>query len=173
MNGPVLLAAPSGPVAQVGTDVGVEVGSGAGLVGGAVGAFLTTLIVGGIMVAIAPAYTERTMETVADDPVGSVGYGLLCLLAVILLTVLLVVSVVGILVALPFAIAAYPVWAVGSAIAYLAIADRLVGHEGGWLKPLAVGAAINGALALTGVGGIVALGVGAAGFGAILRDRFA
>jgi len=63
--------------------------------------------------------------------------------------------------AVTFALAAVLVWAVG---------DRLVGHEDGWLKPLAVGAGVNGALALTAVGGVLSFAVGAAGFGAVLRD---
>ena len=39
------------------------------------------------------------------------------------------------------------------------------------MKPLLVDAAINGALPLTGIGGLVAFGIGAAGFGAVFRDR--
>jgi hypothetical protein len=65
---------------------------------------------------------------------------------------------------------AYLAWAVGASIAFLAVGDRLVGHEDGWTKPLLVGAAINGGLTLTGIGGIVTFGIGAAGFGAVLRD---
>ena len=166
----LLALAQTGPVAQVGTDVSVDVGTGTSLVGGAVGAFLTTLIVGGILVALAPDYTERTMATVLDDPVGSLVYGLASLAVVILVTILLAITVVGLLVVIPLGIAAYLVWAVGAAIAYLAIGDRIVGRDDGWLKPLLVGATINGGLALTGVGGIVALCIGAAGFGAVLRD---
>jgi hypothetical protein len=64
----------------------------------------------------------------------------------------------------------YVLWAVGSTVAFLAIADRLVDRGDDWLKPLLVAAAINGGLALTGVGGILALLVGIAGFGAVLRD---
>ena len=46
----------------------------------------------------------------------------------------------------------------------------LVGREDGWLKPLVVAALINGGLTLTGIGGLVSFAVGAAGFGALLRD---
>ncbi|MDS0300774.1 hypothetical protein NDI76_18660 [Halogeometricum sp. S1BR25-6] len=155
---------------QVGTDVNVDIGPASGVVGGAVGAFLTTLVVGAILVAVAPGYVERTMATVRDEPVESFAYGLFCLVAVVLVAVLLVFTLVGILLAIPLGLVAYVVWAVGAAIAFLAIADRLVGREDGWTKPLLVAAGINGALALTGVGGIVSFGIGAAGFGAVLRD---
>lgn len=157
-------------VLQVGPEVNVDIGPGVGVLGSAVGAFLTTLVVGAILVAVVPDYTERTMTAVLDSPVGTFLYGIVCLVFVVLVTFVLVITVIGILVAVPFALAAFLVWAVGAAIAFLAIGDRLVGHEDGWLQPLAVGAAINGLLALTAVGGIVSFAVGAAGFGAVLRD---
>ena len=69
-----------------------------------------------------------------DDPVGSFVNGLASLIALVLVTVLLVITVVGIAVALPLVLLAYVAWAVGGAIAYLAIADRLVDHEAGWLE---------------------------------------
>lgn len=163
---------PTGPatelIAQVDPGVNVDIALGEGLVGGAVGAFLTTLVVGAILVAVAPEYTERMMAVVLDDPVGSFAYGILSLIVLFLVTFLLVITVIGILVALPLLLVAYVVWAVGAAIAYLAIAERLVGHDDGWLKPLLAGAVINGLLAVTGVGGIVAICIGAAGFGAVL-----
>ncbi|NUB91740.1 hypothetical protein HT576_12010 [Haloterrigena sp. SYSU A121-1] len=162
-------------IAQANPNPGVDVDVGApvGLVGGAVGAFLTTLVVGAILVAIAPAYTERMMAAVLEDPFGAFLYGILSLLALGLLTFLLVITIVGIFVAIPLVLVAYLVWAVGAAVGYLAIAERLVGRDDGWLTPLLVAAAINGALALTGIGGLISLCVGAAGFGIVLRDALA
>jgi hypothetical protein len=151
-----------------GTGVDVTVGLG----GSAVGAALTTLLVGAVLVALAPAYTERMLGVVREDALGAFLYGIVGLVSVVLLTVLLVVTVVGILVAIPFVLLSVLVWAVGAAVALLAIGDRLVGHENGWLKPLAVGAFVNGGLALTGIGGLLSFCIGAAGFGAVLRDRF-
>lgn len=155
---------------QVTPGANIDVTIGEGIAGGAAGAFLTTLVVGAILVAVAPDYTRRRMAAVLEDPVGTFVYGIVSLVFVALVTLVLVVTIVGILVAIPFALAAYLAWAVGAAVAYLAIADRLVGHEEGWLVPLLVAAGINGALALTGIGGIVAIGIGAAGFGAVLRS---
>lgn len=140
------------------------------VVGSAVGAFLTTLVVGAIMVALAEDYTVRTMERIVDDAVGSFVYGLVSLVFLFLVTFVLVITIVGILVAIPLAILSYVVWAVGSAVAFLAVGDRLVGREDGWTKPLLVGAGINGLLTLTGIGGLLSFAVGAAGFGAVLRD---
>lgn len=143
------------------------------LVGNAIGAFVVTLVVGAIMVAVAEEYTEARMADVLDDPVGSFLYGVVCLVFLVLAIIVLVITIVGILVAIPLALLAYVVWAVGAAVAFLAIGDRLVGREDGWAKPLLVGAGLNGALALTGVGGIVSFAIGAAGFGAVLREYLA
>jgi hypothetical protein len=112
------------------------------------------------------------MGTLRDDPVGSFVYGIVALVAVAVVTIVLVITVVGILVAIPFAILVGVILAVGAAIAYLAIAERLVEREEDeWLKPLLVAAALNGGLTLTGIGGIVAFCIGSAGFGAVLQDK--
>jgi hypothetical protein len=140
------------------------------VVGGAVGAFLTTLLVGALLVALAPEYTRERMATVLAEPVGSFVYGLASLVFLVLVTVVLAITIIGLFLAVPLALVAYVVWAVGSAVAFLAVADRLVGHEDGWTKPLLVGAGINGLLTLTGVGGLLSFAVGAVGFGAVLRD---
>jgi len=155
---------------QMAPNVDVSIDPAFGVLGSAVGAFLTTLVVGAVLVALAPEYTERTMAAVVDNTVGTFLYGIVCLVFVVLVTFVLVITVIGVLVAVPFALAAFLVWAVGAAVAFLAIGDRLVGHDDGWLRPLAVGGAVNGVLALTAVGGIVSFAVGAAGFGAVLRD---
>lgn len=149
----------------------VDLDFGAGLAGGGVSAFLTTLVVGGILVALAPRYTTDRMTDVAEDPAGSAVYGLLSLVLLAVVVAVLVVTLVGIVVAVPLLLVAYLVWAVGSAVAFLAVADRFVGREDGWLVPLLVAAGINGLLTVTGIGGIVTLVVGATGFGAVLRHH--
>lgn len=152
-----------------GSEFDVSVDLGPSLGGGAVGAFLTTLIIGAILIAVAPDYTQSTMASMAREPVGSFLYGLLALLALLVVTVVLVLTLIGIIVAIPLVLLAGLVWALGAAIGYLAIADRLVGHGDGWATPLIIAAIINGGLTLTGVGGLVSFAVGATGFGAVLR----
>lgn len=158
--------------AQADPGVNVDIGTTNGLLGGAVVAFLTTLIVGAIMVAVAPEFTERMMGDVLEDPIGTFVYGIVSLVALGLLILLLLVTIVGIVVAIPLFLVVYLVWGIGGAIAYLAIADRLVDRDDGWLKPLLVAAAISGGLALTGIGGLLGICIGAAGFGAVLRHYF-
>lgn len=143
------------------------------VLGSAVSAFLTTLVVGAILIAVAESYTEARMAEVLREPVGSFLYGLVCLVFLFLAIIVLAITVIGLVVAIPLMMVAFVVWAVGAAIAFLAIGDRLVGRADGWLKPLVVGAAINGGLALTGVGGLLSFAVGAAGFGAVLKKYLA
>jgi len=156
-------------VVEPGSGFDVDVTVGQGLAGGAVGAFLTTLVVGAIAVTVFPERTEALMDAVVEEPVESFVYGILALFGLGLLTLVLFVTVIGIVLALPLLFVAYVLWAAGAAVAYLAIADRLVGHEDGWLAALLVAAGLNGALAATGIGSVVALAVGAAGFGTIVR----
>jgi hypothetical protein len=151
-----------------GIDVSIEP-SLTNVVGSAASVFLTTLLVGAIIVALAPEYTQRRMADVVDRPIGTFGYGLVSIVLLVLVTIVLVITIIGILIAIPFAVLSYVVWAIGSAIAFLAVADRLVGHRDGWAKPLIVGAGINGLLTLTGIGALVSFCVGAAGFGAVLQ----
>ena len=148
----------------------VTVGLWGGLGSGAVGAFLTTLIVGAILIAVAPEYTQNRMGTVVGEPLGSFLSGLVALLALVVVVVILTITVIGIVVAVPLLILAVVAWGVGATIGYLTIADRLIGHADGWQKPLLAAAVMNGGLALTGIGGLVSFGVGAAGFGAVLRS---
>lgn len=149
----------------------IDVNPAEGLFGGAVSAFVTTLVIGAILIAIAPAYTERTMATLEDDAVSTFVYSIFILISLVVLTVLLVITIFGILLAIPLVMLAVLVWGVGAAIAFLLIGDRLVGHEDGWGKALVVGAALSGLLTVSGVGGILAFCIGAAGFGAVVRDR--
>jgi hypothetical protein len=132
-----------------------------GLATGAVGAFLSTLLVGAILIAVVPDYTEAKIRTVFADPVESFLYGFLALVVLIVLIVALVLTIIGILFVIPLVLVAWLAWAVGATIAFVAIGDRLVGHHDGWLRPLVVGA---------GIGGLVSFVIGAIGFGAVLRD---
>jgi hypothetical protein len=159
-------------VLQFGPDAppGPAVNPGVGLGSSAISAFLTTVLVGAILIAVTPGYVERMVDTVFEEAVTSAIYGIVALVALIVLTVLFVITLVGVLVAIPLAILTGLVWAIGAAIAFIAIGDRLVGHGDGWAKPLLVGAAINGGLALTGIGGLVSFVLGAIGFGAVIID---
>ncbi len=75
------------------------------------------------------------MTETTERPVGSFVYGAVSLAFVVLVAVVLALTVVGILVAIPFAVAAYLVWAVGATVGFLAVTVRLVDRDDGWTTP--------------------------------------
>lgn len=162
----------SEPVVPPETGVDVQIGAGQTLFGGAVSAFFTTLVVGVLLVALFPEYTERMIADIFEEPVGRFLYGIAVLLLLGVLIFLLVISIIGILFVIPLIVAVWLVWAAGVSLVLLAIADRLVGHEDGWLVPLLIAATINAALALSGVGALISIILGALGFGTVLSERF-
>lgn len=140
-----------------------------GLGSGAAGTFVSTLVVGALLLVLAPDWTRARMRDVADDPFGSFVYGVVALVAAIVVVVLLFVTILGIPLALLLAFALYLAWVVGAVVGYLAIADRFVNVDDDWVVALAVAAVLNAVLTLTGVGALVSFCVGAAGFGTLLR----
>ncbi|MFC6954176.1 hypothetical protein [Halorubellus litoreus] len=140
-----------------------------GLGGGAVGTFLSTLVVGALLLVLAPDWTRSRMRDVARNPIGSFAYGVVALLVVIFVVVVLFVTILGIPFALLLAFFLYLAWVVGAVIAYLAIADRFVDVDDDWVVALVVAAALNGVLTLTGIGALLSFCIGAAGFGTLLR----
>lgn len=155
-------------VAQV--EPGGNVPVGESLFGGAVTAFFSTLVVAGILVLVVPDYVERMMDEVVDDPLTNFLAGFLSFAVIIVGIVILAITIVGLLLAIPLGLLLWLLWAVGGAIAYLAIADRIVDRDGDWTVPVLLAAGISGVLALTGIGGLLSLVIGAVGFGAVLRD---
>ncbi len=140
------------------------------LLGGATTAFFTTLVFGALFVAFGPEYVERMIDTVLEEPLNSLAWGVFLMLAGAVMAFMLAITGIGLVLAIPLVFALWVVWGFGSAVAFLAVGQRLMGTEDGWPKPLLVGALINGGLALSGVGALVSLLVGAAGFGALLSD---
>lgn len=143
--------------------------TGTGLVASAVWTFLVTVILGGILVAIAPEYTRARMADVGANPVGNFLFGLVALVLVIVVAVIFAITIIGIPIAMLLGLVAYLLWIFGAIIAYLAIADRLIGPRNQFLGLLLLAGAINGILVLTGIGSIISFIVGATGFGTVVR----
>jgi hypothetical protein len=170
--------------------VDVDIDPAGALGGGALGAALTTLVFGAILVALAPEYMTARMREVTEDPVDSFAWGVFIILALVVMSIALVITIVGILVVIPLLVTAYLVWGFGTAVAFAAIAERLLdrfgdderddrpeadgeqgdGEPDDWLTTLLVAGALDGALVLTGIGALLSLAIGAAGFGAIVRN---
>lgn len=142
-----------------------------GVGGSALGAFAATLVVGAILVALAPDWTRRAMQTGADEPIESILLGLVLVVGFGIGLFVLVLSIIGILVAIPLIILATILWSAGSAVGFLAIANRLVDTSEDWLAPLVLAATLSGLLTLSAIGGLLSGVVGLAGVGALWQSR--
>ena len=130
-------------------------------VGEAVAAAFISLVVGGGLILLAPDYTDRTTQRILDEPgrtvLHGIGIGFLAMIAL----VVLILTVVGILLAIPLAI----VLVVFGELGYLAV-GRLFTDDWSVVLLVAVGtSAIVGGLPVLGaLLGLVlsSLGLGAA-----------
>jgi hypothetical protein len=131
---------------------------------------LVYVVAGGIVLAVAPEFTERMAERIRDDAAMSFVSGLVALVVTFVLTVLLAITVIGLLVVIPGAIVLVVVQVVGNTAALVALGS--VTSETG--RGSAFAALVVGALLLTAVslvpilGGIVRFVVQTIGFGAVV-----
>ena len=133
------------------------------LTGALVSAFVTFLVAGGL-VALKPDYTERATDRIRDAPGETLVYGVGIGIAGVIVAVLLALTIIGLLVAVPLLI----VLAVVGHLGYLA-AGRAMSEN--WSTALGVAVAIA---ALTGavpiLGGIVGFLITSTGVGAAYLD---
>lgn len=137
---------------QPGPGPGSEIGLlGVSLLVQAVFGALITLTVGGGWILLAEEYTERTTDRVLEQPGRTFLYGLAIAIATFVLAVLLVITIVGVVVAIPLFVALVVIAELG----YLAVGRAVVDD---WLAVLGV-AVVAAAFA----GGVPVLG-GLVGF---------
>ena len=132
-----------------------------------IGGGLSTLVVGGILLAAAPDYTDRVIDQISDEPVACFGWGLAVLVLFVGTTVLLAITVVGIVLVIPLVLGIVVLGVVGSALGYLALFGRVV--ESRWVA-LGLGALVAGLTNVVPIlGNVVGFVVGSIGIGAVVR----
>lgn len=135
------------------------------------GTFFGTLIVGGLLLALAPAFTERVIETVEENAGVSFLWGLGIFVAILVTVVVLVITLIGIIVAIPLMIVAAILYLIGSAIVFVAIGERLLEAadvETSRWGHLLVGAFIATVVAaMPIIGGLANFAINAVGVGAM------
>lgn len=138
----------------------------------AVGTFLGTLVVGGLLLLLVPAFVERSIETIEEEPGQSFvwGLGIGILLVIVLLG--LVITIVGIVIAIPLLLVMAVVWFVGSAIVFIYLGERLADAadvETSRWGHLLVGAVLTTVIAAVPfVGGLINFVINVFGVGAIV-----
>lgn len=125
-------------------------------------AFVSTLLVGAVLVSNQPRYTSRVGSTIREEPIVAFLYGIGVLVAFVVVVFLFaLMGIVGALLLLPVALGFVVVSIAGNAIAYITVLSPYVGQ----LPALALAAAVAAVFGyLPAVGGAVALAGRAASF---------
>jgi uncharacterized membrane-anchored protein len=135
-------------------------------------AFLATLFVGGLAIALVPEYVDRISDRINDNPLATLGWGILISVAssVILsiVTVVLIFTFIGILLLFPLNMFVLFLVAGANALGFVGLFARIADAQG---QALLLGAAAAGVLGLLPVIGPLAALLGVPfGVGAIFTD---
>ncbi|WP_410764506.1 hypothetical protein [Haloferax sp. DFSO60] len=139
--------------------------------------FIVDLVVGGILVAVAPRYTENSIAKIRDDPGGSFIWGLGIGIGGALLILALFLTVIGIIVAIPLGLALVILGVVGGAIATVLLGSILANPVSDRMPSLGLSLVI-GALAaailsvIPVVGALVMFIVDTIGLGIVSRELY-
>lgn len=138
------------------------------LAGEALGAVLGTLVIGGLLILLAPEYTETVTDRSLREPGTAFLWGLGLTFAVIVGSLVLALTVVGLLIAVPLLLAFSLYALVASEVGFLA-AGRLVSDDWGTAFPVAlIVAAVAGGVPL--LGGLIAFVLSCIGIGAVAME---
>jgi len=133
------------------------------LPGDAIGSAVLTLIVGGLLVLVASDYTGRNTRRIQKKPGRTFLYGFGILIGFVVIFFILAITVIGLLVAIPLAIAAGFAFLIWGQLGYLAVGRVIVDDR--WL---ALGVAVGLAFlinAIPVIGALVGFVIGCMGVG--------
>lgn len=88
-----------------------------------VGGFLGNVLVGGLTVALAPAFTRERVRAIRDDPGSTFAWGLITGIGVPILLALLAITIIGLLIAIPGMLLLVPVGIAGTGVTVLWLGD--------------------------------------------------
>lgn len=133
----------------------------------AAGGFFLTLIVGAIMIAAMPDYVDAIIEDILEEPFANFAWGILALIGFFVVIVILAITVVGLIFALPLAFVFVIVGIAGSVLAYLAVCDGLVDSRWVALVVAAIATAVVNLVPV--IGGVIGFVISSIGLGAVVR----
>ncbi|WP_424008850.1 hypothetical protein [Haloferax denitrificans] len=141
------------------------------------GSFLIDLVVGGILVAAAPAYTRDAIAEIRDDPGGSFLWGLGVGIGGVIVLVLLAITIIGLLVAIPGFLALVLLSIVGGAVSTVLLGSLVTGVASGGSPSLGVslvvGALVAAVLSLVPIlGSVILFVVDMLGLGVVGRNLY-
>lgn len=133
-------------------------------------ALFVNLLLGGVLVATSPDYATKRVAAIRDDLAGAFGWGLLVGIGGVIAIILLAITVIGLLVALPAILVLAWFGLVGNAVTVVWVGSSLASDS-----PTSGGAVGLGALALACLAAIPVLGnlvttlLGFVGLGVVSR----
>ncbi|WP_416839349.1 hypothetical protein [Haloferax sp. DFSO52] len=134
--------------------------------------FVGTLIVGALLIAIVPDFTEKVIDTIEDEPIPSFLWGLGIFIVFIIAIIILIITLIGIIIAVPLIFLMILVSLVGGATVFIYVGERLLeaaNVETSRWGHLAAGALVATVLAaLPIIGGLTNFIVNTVGVGAIV-----
>jgi hypothetical protein len=128
-SGLLAAVALAGVAAAQSPSAGSELGLGTRLGIRFVVAFVVNLLLGGALVAFGPRFAEETVTELREDPGGAFLWGLAVGVGVPILLVLLAITVIGLVVAIPGAIALAIVGLVGNAVTVVWVGSLFLGPD--------------------------------------------
>lgn len=173
-GGAIALLALQGLATAQAPNASVDLGIGGGLLIQFLVSLVVYLLLGGALVAFGPRYANAMVLDIRDDPGGALGWGLVVGVAVPIVLVILAVTIIGLVVAIPGFVVLFALGIVGNAVTVAWIGTALT-DSGNQPDGVAVGV---GALALAIVSSIPVLGgllttlVGLFGLGAVSRNAY-
>lgn len=134
--------------------------------------FIFHLVVGGILVAVIPEETRTAVARIRREPLAAFGWGFGAFLLTFVAMGILAITIIGLLVVIPGAIALVVVLLVGDAFGTIALGMALarVDPDANLWYGLGIGALVVALLtAIPFLGWLVSFVVGMIGFGSIVR----
>ncbi|KAB1196163.1 MULTISPECIES: hypothetical protein [Haloferax] len=139
--------------------------------------FVVNLVVGGILIAVLPAYTRNALGEIRDDPGGSFIWGLGIGIGGLIAIIVLAITIIGLVVAIPGILLFVALSAAGSAVATVFLGStvaRLLSNSRPPLSlSLVIGALVTAAFSVVPlVGGLILFVVETVGLGVVGRDLY-
>ena len=132
------------------------------------GAALVTLVIAGLLIALAPSYTQRVTDRALERPGTSFVVGLGLTIVVVILAIVLVVTVVGVFLAIPMLLVFAVVAVVTAEFGFLA-AGRMVSDD--WAPILLVAVSVAWFVgSVQVVGSLIGFLLASIGLGAFFLD---
>ncbi|WP_251329609.1 hypothetical protein [Haloplanus pelagicus] len=136
------------------------------------GTFVVNLVLGGLLVALAPEYARNAVDAIRDDPGTAVLWGLIVGIAVPIALVLVALTIIGLLITIPGLLVLVVLGVVGNAVSICWVGSLLT--DGGvGVAAVGVGALVLALIAVIPlVGNLATTLIGFVGLGVVGRDLY-